>query len=78
MSESKLRDLSMDFSADIIELVKYLKSIKEYSTMNEILGSFVEAITDYFAWICNEISENYGVNKDDVEDVLQEYWNSHE
>ena len=29
MSESKLRELSMEFSVDIIELVKYLKSIKE-------------------------------------------------
>ena len=26
MSESKLRELSMEFSVDIIELVKYLKS----------------------------------------------------
>ena len=29
MSESKLRKLSMDFSVDIIELVKHLKSMKE-------------------------------------------------
>ena len=29
MSESKLRELSMGFSVDIIELVKYLKSNKE-------------------------------------------------
>lgn len=50
----------------------------EYSTMNEILGSFIEAITDYFAWICNEISDNYEVNEEDVEEVLQEYWNSYE
>ena len=30
MQESKLRELSMEFSVEIIELVKYLKSIKEY------------------------------------------------
>ena len=29
MAESKLRELSMEFSVDIIELVKYLKSVKE-------------------------------------------------
>ena len=36
MSESKLRELSMDFSVDIIELVKYLKSIKESIISNQI------------------------------------------
>ena len=36
MSESKLRDLSMDFSVDIIELVKYLKSGKETIISNQI------------------------------------------
>ena len=32
MKESKLRELSMEFSVEIIELVKYLKSIKGYDT----------------------------------------------
>ena len=36
MSESKLRELSMDFSVDIIDLVKYLKSIKESIISNQI------------------------------------------
>lgn len=36
MSESKLRTLSMDFSVDIIELVKYLKSMKESIISNQI------------------------------------------
>lgn len=36
MSESKLRDLSMEFSVDIIELVKYLKSVKESIISNQI------------------------------------------
>ena len=36
MSESKLRDLSMEFSVDIIELVKYLKSSKESIISNQI------------------------------------------
>ncbi|MBQ6884495.1 MAG: hypothetical protein IJN56_02020 [Clostridia bacterium] len=48
----------------------------EYSTIDEILGSFVEAITDYFAWICNEISDDYKVYEEDAEEVLQAYLNS--
>ena len=36
MSESKLRELSMEFSVEIIELVKYLKSIKESIISNQI------------------------------------------
>ena len=36
MSESKLRELSMEFSVDIIELVKYLKSNKESIISDQI------------------------------------------
>ena len=36
MSESKLRELSMEFSVDIIELVKYLKSSKESIISSQI------------------------------------------
>ena len=36
MQESKLRELSMEFSVDIIELVKYLKSIKKSIISNQI------------------------------------------
>ena len=36
MSESRLRELSMDFSVDIIELVKHLKSMKESIISNQI------------------------------------------
>ena len=36
MSESKLRALSMEFSVDIIKLVKHLKSIKESVISNQI------------------------------------------
>lgn len=36
MSESKLRELSMEFSVDIIELVKHLKSNKESIISNQI------------------------------------------
>ena len=36
MSESKLRELSMDFSVEIIELVKHLKSMKESIISNQV------------------------------------------
>lgn len=36
MSESKLRELSLEFSVDIIELVKRLKSMKESIISNQI------------------------------------------
>ena len=36
MSDSKLKNLSMEFSVDIIELVKHLKSVKESIISNQI------------------------------------------
>ena len=36
MSDSKLKNLSMEFSVDIIELVKHLKSVKESIVSNQI------------------------------------------
>ena len=45
----------------------------EHSTIEEILTSFIEAITDYYAWICNEIYEEYIPNEDYVEEILQAY-----
>ena len=36
MQESKLKELSMEFSVDIIELVKHLKSVKESVISNQI------------------------------------------
>ena len=36
MSESKLRELSMEFTVDIIDLVKYLKANKESIISNQI------------------------------------------
>ena len=44
----------------------------EYSSIEEILTSFIEAITDYYAWICNEIG-NYEQDEKDVEEILQAY-----
>ena len=48
----------------------------EHSTIEEILASFIEAITHYYAWICNEIYEGYAPDEDDVEEILQAYLRS--
>ena len=45
----------------------------EHSTLEEIITSFIEAITDYYAWLCNEIYEEYTPNEDEVEEILQAY-----
>ncbi len=45
----------------------------EYSTIEDILTSFIEAINDYYAWLCNEICEEYTQNENDVEEILQAY-----
>lgn len=48
----------------------------EHSTIEEILTSFIEAITDYYAWICNAMCDEYVADADDVEEVLRAYLNS--
>ncbi len=45
----------------------------EHSTIDEILTSFIEAITNYYAWICNEMSEGYKIDEVEVEEILQAY-----
>ena len=45
----------------------------ERSTIEEILTSFIEALTDYYAWLCNELSEGYIINENDVEEIVQAY-----
>jgi len=44
----------------------------EHSTVEDILRSFCEAITCYFAWICNEICEGTPTT-DDADEILEEY-----
>ena len=45
----------------------------EHSTFGEILTSFIEAITCYYAWLCNQMHEDYMPNENDVEEILQAY-----
>ena len=48
----------------------------EHSTIEEILTSFIEAISEYYAWICNDLNAEYIPNEDDVEEILQLYLSS--
>ncbi|MBQ3547226.1 MAG: hypothetical protein IJA44_01970 [Clostridia bacterium] len=50
----------------------------EQWSIEEILTSFIEAIFDYYAWICNEIHEDYILNENNIEEVLQKYLRSKE
>ena len=42
-------------------------------TMEEILASFVQALTHYFAWLCNEHSGEFEAEPALTEEVLQKY-----
>lgn len=46
---------------------------EEYYSFEEILFSFIQAITDYFAWLLNKIDEDCIPNENDVEEILQMY-----
>lgn len=45
----------------------------DYWTMKEILISFIEAITHYFAWLANVHDENFLPDEDLVESIWQRY-----
>ena len=48
----------------------------EYWTLEEVLTSFIEAISDYFTWLMNESVTSHELNEHEVEEVLQAYLNS--
>ncbi len=50
----------------------------EYWTIEEVLISFIEALTNYFAWICDELTPDFLVDEDSAEEVLCEYLKSRE
>ena len=60
MAESKLRELSMEFSVDIINLVKYLKSNHESVIANQIGrsgASSVQISTKHRTKVCKKNEE---------------------
>jgi hypothetical protein len=44
-------------------------------TIEEILTSFIEAITQYFAWLTNTITDDTKPDEGEEEEVLQAYLN---
>ncbi len=49
----------------------------EHRSMEDILSSFIEAISYYFAWLTNQLDDNFKPDEKDVEHILQAYLNSH-
>lgn len=45
----------------------------ERSTMDEILSSFIEALSCYFAYLLNEMHEGYAPNEAEVGEILRAY-----
>lgn len=45
----------------------------EHWTLEEILTSFIEAISRYYIWLMNENIDDYVPDEDEVEEVLQAY-----
>ena len=39
----------------------------------EILTSFIEAITEYFAWVTNALTDDFVPNENDVNEIFDEY-----
>lgn len=45
----------------------------EHSTLEEILTSLIEAISCYYAWLLNRMTDGYSCDEDEVEEILQAY-----
>jgi len=45
----------------------------ERYTLEEILTSFIEAISDYFAWLLNELTGEFIPSEQDVEEILEAF-----
>ena len=48
----------------------------EVWTIEEILASFIEAISYYFAWLTNQMEEGFETDLEQVEEILQKYLQS--
>ena len=45
----------------------------EHASLEEILSSFIEAISCYYAWISNMIADDYSPDENEVEEILRAY-----
>lgn len=61
---------NFDDEEDIPVIVLPVKD--EQWTYEEIIGSFVEALTDYYAW-CLNIIEDYELDEEEVEEIAENY-----
>lgn len=61
---------NFDEEEDIPVIVLPVKD--EQWTYEEIIGSFVEALTDYYAW-CLNIIEDYELDEEEVEEIAESY-----
>ena len=59
-------------NADDIPVIELPVRMEHY-TIEEILCSFIEAITMYFAWLTNELNENFEPDQEMVEEILENY-----
>ena len=59
-------------NADDIPVIE-LPVRTEYWEIEEILTSFIEAITQYYAWLTNTITDDTEPDEREVEEVLQAY-----
>jgi len=48
----------------------------ERSSMEQILTSFIEAISYYFAWLTNRLDDGFEPDEKEVEQILQSYLDS--
>jgi len=53
--------------------VIYLPVRTEHSTMEEILASFIEGISCYYAWLSNTITPAFTPDQAEVDKILQAY-----
>ena len=59
-------------NADDIPVIE-LPVRTEYWTLEEILVSFIAAITQYYAWLTNTITDDTEPDESEVDEVLQAY-----
>lgn len=62
-------------NADDVPVIELPVRTEHYS-MEEVLASFTEAISYYYAWLTNEISDDFEADEDEVESILQAYLKS--
>ena len=58
---------------DLPYIIVPVKGYKTKWSLKDILGSFVEALTDYFSWLDNSLEANSDI-QDTVDEILDRYF----